>query len=89
MTEWEEFLSELKSQADAMVKTSPVKIEIKPIGENELILHNTYNHMRVRLDYVPAARMFYLEPPGGKRQPVKLAQPWEELAIRVLMTITG
>ena len=34
MTEWEEFLNELKSQADAMVKTSPVKIEIKPIGEN-------------------------------------------------------
>ena len=79
----------IASRITEMGKSSPVQIEVRSLGENQLMLHNKRNHKHVRLDYVSTKELLFIESSAGKRYSVPLRQPWDEVATKVLLEITG
>ena len=49
MDKWQEFRNELNNFITEMGKSSPVQIEVKSLGENQLMLHNKRNHKHVKI----------------------------------------
>ena len=80
MDKWQEFQNELNNFITEMGKSSPVQIEVKSLGENQLMLHNKRNQKYVRLDYVSTKELLFIESSAGKRYSVPLRQPWDEVA---------
>ena len=89
MDKWQEFQNELNNFITEMGKSAPVQIEVKSLGENQLMLHNKRNQKYVRLDYVSTKELLFIESSAGKRYSVSLRQPWDEVATKVLLEITG
>jgi hypothetical protein len=89
MDKWQEFKNELNNFIIEMGKSSPVQIEVKSLGENQLMLHNERNNKYVRLDYVSTKELLFIESSAGKRYSVPLRQAWDEVATKVLLEITG
>ena len=49
MDKWQEFQNELNNFITETNKSSRVQIEVKSLGENQLMLHYERNHKYVRL----------------------------------------
>ncbi len=78
----------LAQEVAAIAAASPVVIVIKDFDENGQMITNKNNFKSMRLDYIPDKDIVMVEA-RGKRIPWPITEPISEMAVQLLMQITG
>jgi hypothetical protein len=88
MNNCEQLKAALLDEIAAIQKASPVVFEVKEIGENSQMIRNRNNFKSMQLDYLPDKDMVVVEIEKSRR-PRPITLPIREMAVGLLMQITG
>jgi hypothetical protein len=88
MNKCEQLKATLLDEIAAIEAASPVTLEVKEIGENSQTISNKRNFKSMSLDYIPD-KDFVMVEVGGRMRPQPITLPIREMAVGLLMQITG